>query len=84
MAIKVSLGRHEFPKPFGIFWQEQIRLNNFQILPISISHAARVTDLPFHHRDPFDRLIIAQAQIEKVPVVSNDQMFDRYGIERIW
>ena len=58
--------------------------NDFVFLPISVSHTARVADLPFHHRDPFDRLIIAQSLVERIPVVSSDELFDRYGVERIW
>ena len=58
--------------------------NNMTILPIEISHTAQLTTLPFHHRDPFDRLIIAQALAEKLPVVSIDSQFDAYGVERVW
>lgn len=56
----------------------------FTLLPISVSHTAQVVDLPFHHRDPFDRLIIAQSLVEGIPLVSSDDMFDHYGVERIW
>jgi PIN domain nuclease of toxin-antitoxin system len=58
--------------------------NDLVLLPISLAHAARVADLPFHHRDPFDRLIIAQSLVEGVPVVSSDELLDRYGVERVW
>lgn len=58
--------------------------NSITILPIEIGHTAQVTILPFHHRDPFDRLIIAQALVEKLPVVSVDSQFDAYGVERVW
>jgi PIN domain nuclease of toxin-antitoxin system len=58
--------------------------NNIQVLPISFSHVAAVSIMPFHHRDPFDRLLVAQAQVDKLPIVSNDQVFDAYGITRIW
>nr|VFK67760.1 MAG: hypothetical protein BECKUNK1418G_GA0071005_11623 [Candidatus Kentron sp. UNK]VFK73101.1 MAG: hypothetical protein BECKUNK1418H_GA0071006_11633 [Candidatus Kentron sp. UNK] len=59
-------------------------VNRFDPLPISISHMARVITLPFHHRDPFDRLIIAQALVEKIPVVGIDSLFDEYGVGRVW
>ncbi|MBK9234218.1 MAG: type II toxin-antitoxin system VapC family toxin [Anaerolineae bacterium] len=58
--------------------------DNFTLLSISMSHTARVVDLPFHHRDPFDRLIIAQSLVEGTPVASSDEMFDRYGVKRVW
>ncbi len=53
-------------------------------LPISLSHAARSGTLPGDHRDPFDRMLIAQAQSENLPIISNDRIFDLYGVQRIW
>jgi len=58
--------------------------NQFRILPIEPRHVAPLTDLPFHHRDPFDRLIIAQAMAEQIPVVSADTAFDAYPVKRLW
>lgn len=84
IAIKISLGKYALPASFSEFWDEQLRTNNFTLLPIAVSHAARVADLPFHHRDPFDRLIIAQSLVEQIPVASSDKLFDSYGVERIW
>jgi len=51
---------------------------------LAMSHAIAVGTLPFHHRDPFDRLLIAQALIERIPVLSNDTVFNSYGVKRIW
>lgn len=84
IAIKISLGKYVLPAPFANFWEQQMQLNDLALLPISVAHTARVVDLPFHHRDPFDRLIIAQSLVEGVPVVSSDELFDRYGVERVW
>ena len=84
IAIKISLGKYALPAPFAAFWDDQLLTNNFTLLPISMSHTARVVDLPFHHRDPFDRLIIAQSLVEGTPVTSSDEMFDRYGVKRVW
>ena len=84
IAIKISLGKYALPVPFAAFWDDQMLTNDFALLPISVSHTAQVADLSFHHRDPFDRLIIAQSLVEGIPVVSSDEVFDRYGIERIW
>ncbi|HKZ86667.1 MAG TPA: type II toxin-antitoxin system VapC family toxin [Anaerolineae bacterium] len=53
-------------------------------LPIQLPHVAVVTTLPFHHRDPFDRLLIAQAQIEQMPLLSGDTAFDAYAVARLW
>ena len=84
IAIKISLGKYALPTSFESFWTEQLQINDFTLLPIAVSHAARVVALPFHHRDPFDRLIIAQSLVEAVPVVSSDTLFDQYGADRIW
>ncbi|WP_423226701.1 type II toxin-antitoxin system VapC family toxin [Candidatus Amarolinea aalborgensis] len=84
IAIKISLGKYALPAPFAAFWDDQLLTNDFTLLPIAMSHTARVVDLPFHHRDPFDRLIIAQSLVEGTPVASSDEMFDRYGVKRVW
>jgi len=83
IAIKTSLGKLSFKKPLEEFLPEQISLNYFQVLDISSEHALRVAALPMLHRDPFDRMIIAQAQVEQLPILSNDA-FDSYGIHRFW
>lgn len=67
IAIKVSLGKYAIDGDFAIFFEDQISENRFTALPISVRHAAEVSRLPFHHRDPFDRLLIAQAIVEQVP-----------------
>lgn len=54
------------------------------VLPITLDHAERQAGLPFHHRDPFDRLLAAQALVEGIPLVSDDAIFDQYGVNRIW
>lgn len=56
IAIKISLGKYALPLPFAAFWDDQLLTNDFTLLPISVEHTARVADLPYHHRDPFDRL----------------------------
>jgi PIN domain nuclease of toxin-antitoxin system len=61
IAIKVSLGKYQMPGSFQVWMEQQIAANAFQILPITVAHAAMVTTLPFHHRDPFDRLLVAQS-----------------------
>ena len=84
MAIKISLGKLHLREAFGELIPMQLSQNGISLLQISVEHTAGVIQLPFHHRDPFDRLIIAQAQREKFPVVSADPAFDAYDIERVW
>ncbi|OAN45093.1 twitching motility protein PilT [Chloroflexus islandicus] len=84
MAIKVSLGKLELNQPFELFLPYHLIRNNINILDIAIDHAMRVATLPFHHRDPFDRLIIAQSLIENIPIIGSDAVFDAYGVSRLW
>jgi len=78
IAIKSSIGKLNLSAPFDQLIPQQLSLNGFELLPIEIAHLATVTTLPFHHRDPFDRLLIAQAVTEKMPFVSSDSAFDAY------
>lgn len=84
IAIKIGTGRYTLNEPFQPFMERQIASNKFLILPIEIRHVALLTSLPFHHRDPFDRLLVAQATAEALPLVSGDQNLDAYGITRFW
>lgn len=84
VAIKVSLGKYALPVPFARFWEQQFRTNDLAILPLSVLHFDEVSRLPFHHRDPIDRLIVAQARVDSVPVISLDEALDQYGVERVW
>lgn len=84
IAIKLSLGKLTLEKPFEDLIPQQIVENAITLLNISIPHTVIVTTLPFHHRDPFDRLLIAQAKVEKIPIVSRDEVFDIYDVERLW
>lgn len=84
MAIKMSTGRLSFASPFDAFVTGQTQQNRIDLLPISVAHTAQVMSLPYHHRDPFDRLLIAQGIVEQVPLVSVDTAFDAYPIHRLW
>lgn len=84
MAIKISLGKLEMPSPFTDFIDDQLRENTIVLLDIKTAHAGVVATLPFHHRDPFDRLIIAQSKSEEMPVIGRDAIFDAYGVKRHW
>ena len=84
IAIKVSLGKLTLPNPIERFVPEQLAANRFRQLDIGFRHVARVAGLTFHHRDPFDRLLAAQALEETLTVVTADPVFRRYGVKRIW
>jgi len=84
MAIKISLGKLRLPSVIERFVPEQLAANGFYQLGIEFRHIARVAALSFHHRDPFDRLIAAQAVEEGLPVVSADPVFQKYGLKCIW
>lgn len=84
LAIKVGLGRLQVPGPFEVFVTEEIANNRFVILPITVPHASAVVALPLHHRDPFDRMLIAQVIVERMPIVSADPAFDAYPVTRLW
>jgi len=80
VAIKRSLGKLKAPPDL----LQQLERTGVNLLPITARHADRVGTLPMHHRDPFDRLLVAQAQIEGLALVSADGKLNRYGIELIW
>jgi PIN domain nuclease of toxin-antitoxin system len=84
IAIKLSLGKYVLKESFDEFLQHAIFDNGFQILPIEPRHVAALPGLPFHHKDPFDRLLAAQALVEDAHLASSDDVFDRYGVRRIW
>ncbi len=87
VAIKISIGKYAIAEPFEDFWRKAIDLNGFQILAVLPRHAAKVATLPFlpnRHRDPFDRLIVAQALVEGMNLVSADSLLETYGVTRIW
>lgn len=80
MAIKASLGKLTLPSPAERFVATQCEINGFHLLPIALAHIGLVELLPFHHRDPFDRLLVAQARIEGLTLVSRDPRLKAYGI----
>ena len=83
MAIKVSLGKLDVRGRLRDLVESIDRLG-VSSLPIQRDHVLGVEKLPFHHRDPFDRLLVSQAKAERMPIVSNDAIFDSYGLTRIW
>jgi len=84
IAVKYSLGKLKLAEPPRAFIKNRIRNNALTPLPVTMAHATRVADLPFHHRDPFDRLLVAQAIEENVPLLSADEILSRLDILRLW
>jgi PIN domain nuclease of toxin-antitoxin system len=84
VAIKISVGKYALSRPYEDFMHQAIDLNGFGYLHIETKHTAVLTTLPFHHKDPFDRLVVAQAIVEDLSIVSNDVALDAYPIKRLW
>jgi PIN domain nuclease of toxin-antitoxin system len=84
IAIKVGLKKLNLGEPATTFLPRELAANKFDLLEIALAHATFVETLPPHHKDPFDRLLIAQAMIEKLALVSADAVFDLYGVTRLW
>jgi PIN domain nuclease of toxin-antitoxin system len=84
IAIKVGLGKLVLSEPLAVYIPRELKRNQIQLLPVTIDHTATVSALPPHHRDPFDRMLIAQALTEGIPVLSADRAFDPYGVTRLW
>lgn len=80
IAIKYRIGRLSLPDEPERFIPARLARDRFGSLPIDVRHAARVSSLPDHHRDPFDRLLVAQAQIEDLPLLTADRTLSRYDI----
>jgi PIN domain nuclease of toxin-antitoxin system len=84
MGIKSNIGKLAFKPDFESFIQNEFQLVGYDLLPIELPHIFQMEKLPLHHRDPFDRIIIAQSLAENIPVVTKDSIFGSYGAERIW
>ena len=84
IQIKVQLGKLPLPKPVADLIDEEIRANNFQLLPVTLEHIYGLDALPFHHKDPFDRLLIAQAREEGLTLVSRDTPMKAYSVSLLW
>jgi PIN domain nuclease of toxin-antitoxin system len=84
MQIKVQLGKLRLKEPLSDLIESQRKTNNLLILSVDLPHALELESLPAHHKDPFDRLLIAQAQLENLYIVSKDPIFTTYGARVIW
>ncbi len=84
ILIKVQSGKLPFPRPAGPYVLRKLAENRIECLPISIDHLLALERLPMHHRDPFDRILIAQCLEDKLPIVTSDPWFSHYPVEVIW
>jgi PIN domain nuclease of toxin-antitoxin system len=84
LAIKVGQGKMTLSMPYRPWMEKAITDLKMDILPITVEYAERQATLPPHHKDPFDRLMVGQALVEAISVVSADPAFDVYGVKRIW
>jgi PIN domain nuclease of toxin-antitoxin system len=84
IALKVRLGKLTLSAPFGVLFPAQLAANRIQLLPIEPRHIEPLTTMPFHHKDPFDRLVTATALVEGMRLVSADAVLDAYGVTRLW
>ena len=84
MQIKIGLGKLTLRLPLAAIIDSQRRINHLEILPVELDHVLALENLPAHHKDPFDRLLIAQANAEGAILVSRDPVFAKYPINVIW
>lgn len=84
IAVKYALGKLELAEPPGQFMDARMRNNALVELPVAIAHTYPLATLPRHHRDPFDRLLIAQAMTEQVPILTADRAFAPYPVSVLW
>lgn len=84
IGIKVATGKLSLTKPFRVWIDVAINDLAITLLPITLEHIHRLTTLEFHHRDPFDRLLIAQSLVDDIALIGCDPQFDAYGVKRIW
>ncbi len=84
MQIKLQLGKLNLELPLRELIETQQQTNNLQLLPIQVTHVWALENLPIPHKDPFDRILIAQATVEQHPLLSIDAIFDAYPVNRVW
>jgi PIN domain nuclease of toxin-antitoxin system len=84
ILIKVRIGKLLLPDPVGTYLTKELAKNRIEVLPIKLDHVLKTESLPLHHRDPFDRLLIAQSIEEGWPIITADPWFARYPIDVIW
>jgi PIN domain nuclease of toxin-antitoxin system len=84
IAIKAARGRLDLPEPAETYLPKRMSDDGFETMPIQLRHALVAASLPRHHADPFDRLLIAQAQVERLPIITSDVSISLYEVETVW
>ena len=84
LQIKIDLGKFDFGDPLSFVIADEFRENSIELLPIENKHIFNLSNLPIHHRDPFDRMLISQAMVEEMTVVTVDPKFSEYGVKVLW
>ncbi len=84
ILLKVKTGKLPLPEPSGPYLVKKLGENRIEVLPIKLDHVLRIETLAVHHRDPFDRILVAQSIEEKLPLITADPIFERYPVELIW
>lgn len=84
IALKVRIGKLPLPQPADRYLRQQLSRNAIEVLPVGASHVLHLFGLPDIHRDPFDRLLVAQCQVEGLPLVSGDAQLRHYAVEILW
>jgi PIN domain nuclease of toxin-antitoxin system len=84
ILTKVQIGKMPLPRPTGPYLVKKCAENRIEVLPVKLDHVLKIETLPMHHRDPFDRILIAQSLEENLPLITSDAVFNRYDLEVIW
>ena len=84
ISVKYQLGKLKLAGPPDVVIPQHVAENGFAVLPVTLAHGVQVHRIPLHHRDPFDRMLVAQSQLERVPIVSRDAAFAAYDIDVLW
>jgi PIN domain nuclease of toxin-antitoxin system len=84
IIIKYQLGKLILPTEPEVFIPEHLEINQFSVLPISLYHAFTIRELPYHHKDPFDRMLVAQSKVENMAIISADVKFKKYDVKIVW
>jgi PIN domain nuclease of toxin-antitoxin system len=84
ILTKVQIGKLPLPTPAAAYLRSQLKLNRIEVLPLQFDHVLQLEQLPLHHRDPFDRILVAQAIAEDIPILSADILLKQYQVSLLW
>jgi PIN domain nuclease of toxin-antitoxin system len=84
ILIKAQVGKMPLPQPVGRYLLKKLAENRIETLPVTLNHVLKIESLPMRHRDPFDRMLIAQSLEENLPLITSDAMFRQYDVDIVW